>query len=121
MAEENPQRDELIGRTEEAEREAGGGRELEAANLFDLRRIIGGLFSVYGIMLIITGLGDSDSEIAKSAGVHINLWAGIGMLIMGLLFLLWAFSRPLGRQLREAEAASDEPSGGPGRDRDGTR
>src|SRR5919201_983411 len=99
MAEENPQRDELIGRTEEAEREEGGGRDLAFANLFDLRRIIGGLFVLYGIVLIIMGVGDSSAEIAKSAGVHINLWAGIGMLIVGLLFLLWAFTRPLGRQL----------------------
>jgi hypothetical protein len=121
MAEDHPQRDDLIGRTEEAEREAGGGREMEAANLFDLRRIIGGLFSVYGILLIILGLGDSDAEIAKSAGVHINLWAGIGMLILGLPFLLWSFARPLGRQLQEAEAGSEEPGGRPGGDGDGPR
>jgi hypothetical protein len=121
MAEENPQQDELIGRTQEAEREEGGGREMEAANLFDLRRIIGGLFTLYGIVLIIVGLTDSSAEISKSAGVHINLWAGIGMVIMGLLFLLWAFSRPLGRQLREAEAGSEHPGGGPGGDGDGAR
>ena len=121
MAEENPQRDELIGRTEEAERESGGGEDLKTANLFDLRRIIGGLFSVYGIVLIIIGLSDSDAEIAKSAGVHINLWAGLGMLAMGILFLIWAFARPLSRQLEEAEAASDQPSGGAGGDGDGPR
>jgi hypothetical protein len=120
MPEENPQGDDLIGRTEEAERESGGGREMEAANLFDLRRIIGGLFTLYGIVLIIVGIGDSQAEIAKSAGVHINLWAGIGMLVMGLLFLLWAFTRPLGRQLEEAEAESEQPRGGPGSDGDGT-
>ena len=119
MPEENPQGDELIGRTEEAERESGGGREMEAANLFDLRRIIGGLFTIYGIVLIIMGLGDSSTEIAKSQGVHINLLAGIGMLILGALFLVWAFSRPLGRQLQEAEAGSDQPSAGAGDDRDG--
>ena len=115
----NPQGDDLIGRTEQAEEEKGAGRELEAANLFDLRRIIGGLFTLYGIVLIIVGLGDSSAEIAKSEGVHINLYAGIGMLVLGLLFLLWAFTRPLARQLQEAEAASDEPRGGAGGDGDG--
>jgi hypothetical protein len=51
--------------------------------------------------------------------VHINLWACIGMLVIGLLFLLWAFTRPLGRQLAEAEAESEQPSGGAGTDGDG--
>jgi hypothetical protein len=121
MAEDrNPQGDEHIERTERAEEERGGGRELEAANLFDLRRIIGGLFTLYGIVLIIVGIGDSQAEIAKSAGVHINLWAGIGMLVLGLLFLLWGFTRPLGRQLAEAEAESEQPSGGTRDDGDGT-
>ena len=122
MAEErNPQGDEHIEQTERAEEERGGGREMQAANLFDLRRIIGGLFTLYGIVLIIIGLGNSQADIAKSAGVHINLWAGIGMLIMGLLFLLWAFTRPLGRQLAEAEAQSEQPRGRSGDDADGAR
>src|SRR3954466_884130 len=92
-------------------------REVQAANLFDLRRIIGGLFIVYGIILVIVGIGDSDAEIAKSAGIHINLWVGVGMLVVGGLFLVWAFTRPLGEQLAEAEAESDSgslhPGGGP--------
>ncbi|MCW3001938.1 MAG: hypothetical protein JWQ20_1236 [Conexibacter sp.] len=84
-----------------------GGREAQAANLFDLRRIIGGLFVLYGVVLTVVGLGDSDAEIAKAAGVHINLLAGLGMLALGALFLLWAFWRPLGEQLGQAER--DEP------------
>src|SRR3954469_5335468 len=83
-----------------------GAREAQVANLFDLRRIIGGLFVLYGVVLTIVGLGDSDAEIAKSAGVHINLWAGLGMLALGLLFIAWALLRPLGRQMQEEEARS---------------
>ena len=48
----------------------------KAANLFDLRRIIGGLFVVYGLLLTLLGLFDSQEEIDKAAGVNINLWAG---------------------------------------------
>jgi hypothetical protein len=106
--------DPLIRESEEAERESWKGtdeRVERAANLFDLRRIIGGLFVLYGIVLIIVGLTDSQAEINKAAGVHINLWAGIGMLVLGILFLVWAFSRPLGRQLREEEAASQQSRG----------
>jgi hypothetical protein len=35
------------------------------------------------------------SEIQKSAGVNINLWAGIGMLVTAAGFVLWARLRPL--------------------------
>jgi xanthine/uracil/vitamin C permease (AzgA family) len=78
-------------------------REERAANLFDLRRIIGGVMTVWGVLLIILGATASTAEANKAAGININLYAGIGMLVLGALFLLWAFSRPLGRELREAE------------------
>src|SRR4051794_32401607 len=88
-------------------------QDRRAANLFDLRRIIGGVFILYGLILFVLGLNASDADIRHAAGVHINLWAGIGMLVVGGLFLLWAFTRPLGEQLEEAE--SDEAGGAPGR------
>jgi hypothetical protein len=119
MAEENRRDDELINRTEGAEAEKGGGRELQAANLFDLRRIIGGLFVLYGVILTITGLFDTQAEIDKAAGVHINLWVGIAMLILGGLFLLWAFTRPLGEQLAKAERESEQARRRPGDDGEG--
>ena len=43
------------------------------ANLFDIRRLIGGLFVIYGVILTVLGLGESDASIAKSAGININL------------------------------------------------
>jgi hypothetical protein len=92
-------------------------RERQAANLFDLRRIIGGLFILYGLILVVLGISDSDAEIQKAAGVHINLWGGIGMLVVGTLFLVWAFTRPLGEQLAAAEP-SDEGGRGTRRDRE---
>jgi hypothetical protein len=79
------------------------GRVERAANLFDLRRIIGGLFTVWGVLLIILGATDSEAEANKAAGININLWAGIAMLVFGLAMLLWAFTRPLGTELTEAE------------------
>jgi xanthine/uracil/vitamin C permease (AzgA family) len=88
-----------------------------AANLFDLRRIIGGVMTVWGVLLIILGLTGSVAEKNKAAGININLVAGIGMLVVGLLFLLWAFSRPLGAELAEAEA-SDESGRGTRSDRE---
>ncbi|MFF0594412.1 hypothetical protein [Streptomyces antibioticus] len=65
-----------------------------AARIFDLRRIIGGLFVLYGVILTITGLTDSDAEIDKAQGININLWTGLGMLALGLFFLAWLWLRP---------------------------
>ena len=76
-----------------------GTREAQAANLFDLRRIIGGLFLVYGVILTVVGLLDSSEEIDRAAGLRINLIAGLGMLVLGGLFVLWALKRPLAQQL----------------------
>jgi hypothetical protein len=103
MAENTGSDDPLIGDTEERGRRAGGGRAMAAANLFDLRRIIGGLFVAYGVLLTILGLTDSDAEIRKAADININLWAGLGMLVFGLLMLTWAFTRPLREQLEESQ------------------
>jgi hypothetical protein len=66
------------------------------AGAFDIRLIIALLIGVYGIVVTIMGLAfTSDQEIAKAAGVNINLWAGIGMLIFTALFVLWAVLRPI--------------------------
>ena len=83
-----------------------------AANLFDLRRIIGGVFVLYGVVLTILGLFDSQEEIDKAAGVNINLYAGLGMLVFGVLMFTWALTRPLGDELVEGdESPASEQSG----------
>ena len=90
-----------------------------AANLFDLRRIIGGVFIVYGLLLTILGLFASDEDIEKAADVNINLWAGLGMLVFGILMITWALTRPLSEELGHSEEGSgaprldDERSSGP--------
>jgi hypothetical protein len=66
-----------------------------ASRLFDLRTIIGALFVLYGVILLIAGLFDSDAEIAKANGIRINIWLGVSMLVLGALFLLWVRLRPL--------------------------
>jgi quinol-cytochrome oxidoreductase complex cytochrome b subunit len=60
-----------------------------AGRLFDLRSLIGGLFVVYGIMLTVAGFSTSAKNLAKASNININLWMGIGMLIVGVLFILW--------------------------------
>ncbi|MCI3272516.1 hypothetical protein [Streptomyces cylindrosporus] len=65
-----------------------------AARIFDLRRIIGGLFVLYGLIVGITGLVDDQAAIDKAQGVNINLWTGLGMLLLGVFFLVWLRLRP---------------------------
>ncbi len=60
-----------------------------ASQLFDIRILIGGLFTLYGVVLIVAGLVASEAEKQKAAGININLWMGLGMLALGVLFLLW--------------------------------
>jgi hypothetical protein len=78
-------------------------REAQAANLFDLRRILGGLFLLYGATLTIVGLLNSSAQVSRAAGVRINLYAGVGMIVLGALFVAWALSRPLADQLAEGD------------------
>ncbi|MFF1444691.1 hypothetical protein [Streptomyces sp. NPDC058295] len=66
-----------------------------AARIFDLRRIIGGLFVVYGVIVTIAGITDSDAEIDKAQGININLWTGLAMLALGIFFLAWLKLRPV--------------------------
>ncbi|MEV6622640.1 hypothetical protein AB0M83_24110 [Amycolatopsis sp. NPDC051106] len=72
------------------------GARPRKAGAFDIRLIIALLIGVYGVILTIMGLGfTSEEDIAKAAGVNINLWAGIGMLVVAALFIIWAKVRPL--------------------------
>jgi drug/metabolite transporter (DMT)-like permease len=67
------------------------------ANRFDIRRIIGGLFVLYGVILIVTGVVGSDEVKNKAAGVNVDLWTGLGVLVVGLLLIAWALMRPVAR------------------------
>lgn len=63
---------------------------------FDIRLIIALLTGVYGLVLTILGLFFvTDEELAKSADVNVNLWTGLGLLVVCLLFVLWVRLRPL--------------------------
>jgi drug/metabolite transporter (DMT)-like permease len=74
-----------------------------ATNLLDIRRIIGGLLGVYGVILFVAGIVGSDADKNKAAGVNINLYVGIALIVASALFWFWALSRPLTEELKEAE------------------
>ena len=86
-----------------------------AARLFDVRRVIGGLFVVYGVIVTLLGIFDGSAELAKAQGVRINLWMGLAMLALGGFFLLWLWWRPTEVRADPAGSGADgrprEPGG----------
>lgn len=87
-----------------------GMAQSAASKLFDLRIMIGALFTFYGIVLIIYSFFTSPEEIAKAADININLWLGLGMLVLGLLFLLWARLSPVVHEPAPPGASSRPPA-----------
>jgi xanthine/uracil/vitamin C permease (AzgA family) len=67
----------------------------KAANRFDIRRIIGGLFVVYALILVVVGVVGTTADKNKAAGINVNLWTGLGMLVVGVLMVAWALLRPV--------------------------
>lgn len=83
---------------------------MSAGAALDLRYPIGGLFVVLGAIL--AGFGavtrNDAATYVPSGGVNINLWWGLVMLVVGILFL--ALARRGGR-LDRLRAASMTPEG----------
>ena len=72
-----------------SDKEMSSAAKSAASKLFDIRLLIGGLFLLYGVMLTIAGFFVTQAEIDKAAGINMNLWLGLGMLVVGALFLIW--------------------------------
>ncbi len=86
--------------TSEGEAPSVGSDEEEAeaartANRFDIRRLIGALFILYGVILTLLGIFGSHEVKNKAAGINVDLYTGLGMIIFGALMLFWALSRPV--------------------------
>ena len=54
----------------------------------DLRRPIGYLFSLLGVILAVYGLINPDVRAPLDPGVNVNLWCGVTLLVFGGC-LLW--------------------------------
>jgi hypothetical protein len=49
----------------------------------------------------------SDSDLSKSDGININLWSGIGMVVVAAAMQTWAMLRPV-IVPADAERAADD-------------
>lgn len=68
------------------------------AGAFDIRNVIGALIGIYGLVLVICSFAlepgiNPETGVEKSSAD--NLWAGIAMLAVGIVFALWAKLRPI--------------------------
>jgi hypothetical protein len=64
------------------------------AKLFDIRSFTGTLFLIFGVIVTIVGLGASEADIRKAAGINLSLIIGLVMLVVGAIFITWLLLRP---------------------------
>lgn len=75
---------------------AGGGETAHKAGAFDIRVFIASLIGIYGVVLVIYGIvGSTAAEMRKTGDININLWAGLGMVVVSAFFVTWARLRPV--------------------------
>jgi len=62
----------------------------------DVRIPIGGMFTIFGVVLIVYGLVSDPAIYQRSLGINVNLWWGLVLLVFGLVMLWLAYrgSRP---------------------------
>lgn len=86
-----------------------GDATVQTAGAFDIRNFIGLLVGIFGVVLVLMGLFAFDpAESAKTDGMNANLWAGIGMAVVGAAFLLWAKLEPIRIVVRENEPGAED-------------
>lgn len=72
----------------------------------DVRFPIGGMFTIFGVILAVYGLASDPAIYARSLGINVNLWWGLVLLAFGLVMLGLAYrayratSRPPEQDLR---------------------
>lgn len=57
----------------------------------DIRWPIGGMFTLFGAILVLYGIFSSPAIYEKSLGINVNLWWGIALLVFGLAMLALAY------------------------------
>lgn len=83
---------------------------VQTAGAVDIRNFIGTLLGLFGLILVIMGLvAFSPEEAAKTDGMNANLWAGLAMLVVGVLFVVWTKLDPIRMVVRDNEPGAEEP------------
>ncbi len=79
-----------------ADRPGQGTTQKHTAGAYDVRTVIAGLIGLYGIVLTIMGLvSNSADDRAKTGDWNANLWSGIVMIVVAVVFAVWLKLRPV--------------------------
>src|SRR5699024_3096677 len=82
---------------------------VQTAGAFDSRDFIGTLLGLFGLILIGMGVfAFDDGAAAKAGGLNADLWAGVAMLVVGLLFIVWTKVDPIRMVVRDNEDGAEE-------------
>ena len=66
----------------------------KVAGAFDVRVVVGSLMGIYAVILLLMAFfGDEEGD--KTGDVNANLWAGLGLAVISVVFLGWAKWRPI--------------------------
>lgn len=64
------------------------------AGAFDIRNFIGALLGLYGVILTLLGIF-GDKAYDRTGNVNANLYAGIVLLLISAVFIVWARLKPI--------------------------
>ena len=76
----------------------------------DLRYPIGGMFTMFGVILVTYGIMSDPAIYTRSLGINVNLWWGLVLLVFGLV-MFWLAVRAT-RASRAVPPAPDRPRSG---------
>jgi len=60
-------------------------------NQLDVRIPIGGMFTIFGVVLMVYGLVSDKVMYERSLGINVNLWWGLVLLVFGSVMLWLAY------------------------------
>jgi drug/metabolite transporter (DMT)-like permease len=82
-------------------------RRRHTAGAFDIRNVIGALLGIYGVVLLVLGLVSDDTG-ENTGDLHANVWAGIVLVVVAVVFIAWARVRPT---VVDEKAVADKRAG----------
>ena len=80
-----------------------------ATRAFDIRNVIGGLLGLYGLILLVSYLfldPGIDASTGQPKDSIYNLYAGLAMVVVGVIFFVWARISPV--RADEGMASAEE-------------
>lgn len=74
----------------------------------DVRWPIGGMFTIFGAVLVVYGLVTPAELYQRSLGINVNLWWGLVLLVFGLV-MLWLAVRAHRAERRSVQRDPEQP------------